>query len=154
MVELAVAGESQLVCDPREFARSGTSYTIDSLAELRNELGDQRSLCLVMGFDAVLKIPTWHRWEELLDYAHIVVIARPGWQLPETGPVATWLAEHRLEEPAALRNSTAGGILIEELRPLEISSTEIRKLLVDGRSVRYLLPEPVLEYIENNRLYQ
>jgi len=154
MVELAVAGELQLVCDPREFARSGTSYTIDSLAELRNELGDQRSLCLVMGFDAVLKIPTWHRWEELLDYAHIVVIARPGWQLPETGPVATWLAEHRLEEPAALRNSTAGGILIEELRPLEISSTEIRKLLVDGRSVRYLLPEPVLEYIENNRLYQ
>ncbi len=67
MVELAVAGEPRLVCDARELRRGGPSYTIDSLTELRAELGGSRGLCLVMGCDAVLDITTWHRWQELLD---------------------------------------------------------------------------------------
>ncbi len=154
MVELAVAGEPHLVCDSRELRRSGHSYTYDSLVELRSELGDGHSLCLVMGYDAVLKIDTWHRWQELLDQAHIVVLARPGWQLPGEGVVARWLAQHRAAGRGILRQAPAGGVLVEELRPLAISSTEIRELLAAGRSARYLLPEPVLDYIESNRLYQ
>lgn len=154
MVELAVAGEPKLACDPRELQRAGKSYTIDSLMELRRELGADRSLCLVMGCDAVLQITGWHRWQELLDWAHIVVIARPGWHLPDTGEVAQWLAGHRLAAADALRQRPAGGILVEELRPLAISSTEIRNLLAAGRSVRYLLPEPVLDYIKSYNLYQ
>ena len=154
MVKLAIADEPVLRCDTRELAREGISYTILSLEELRLELGDDHSLCLVMGCDALLKINSWHRWEELLSVAHIVVMARPGWHFPETGIVADWLAEHRTSDHRILRTEACGSVLIEELRPLAISSTEIRDLLHKGRSIRYLLPEPVLDYIETRQLYR
>jgi len=154
MVELAVAGEPRLVCDTRELRRPGRSYTIDSLMELRAELGAGPGLCMVMGCDAVLGITGWHRWRELLDWAHIVILARPGWALPQAGEVAGWLQDHRLEDRDTLADGPAGGIVIEELRPLDISSTEIRQLLAAGLSPRYLLPQSVLEYIETNELYR
>jgi nicotinate-nucleotide adenylyltransferase len=154
MVELAVAGEARLVCDARELKRAGKSYTIDSLIELRAELGSRTGLCLVMGCDAVLGITQWHRWQELLDWAHIVVIARPGWALPRSGAAAQWLNAHRVDDPQCLRQRPAGCITIEELRPLAISSTEIREILAAGRSARYLLPQSVLDYIEAHTLYR
>jgi nicotinate-nucleotide adenylyltransferase len=154
MVGLAVAGEPHLACDSRELQRSGKSYTIDSLMDIRRELDADQSLCLVMGCDAVLSIDTWHRWQELLDWVHIVVIARPGWHLPQAGVVAEWLESHRLASVDALRQRIAGGIIIEELRPLAISSTEIRDLLAAGQSARYLLPEAVLDYIKTHNLYR
>jgi len=154
MVERAVRDEPRLLCDRRELARNGPSFTVDSLADMRREFGAERSLSLIVGFDAVLKLDTWHRWQDLLDLAHLVVIARPGWELPRRGPLADWLNEHRTRDRSALNASACGGVLVEELRPLAISSTEIRELLAAGRSVRYLLPEPVLGYIETHHLYQ
>ena len=154
MVELAVEAEPHLACDRRELQRPGKSYTIDSLVELRDELGEENPLCLVMGCDAILGITGWHRWQELLDWAHIVVIARPGWRLPGSGEVARWMAHHRLSGSEQLRGSAAGGILVQELRPLAISSTEIRALLGERRSPRFLLPEAVLDYIQSRGLYQ
>jgi nicotinate-nucleotide adenylyltransferase len=154
MVALAVAGEPRLACDARELERPGKSYTIDSLIELRAEVGAQCGLCMVMGCDAVLEIMHWYRWRELLDWAHIVVIARPGWALPREGEVAQWLDSHHVADSSALRRQPAGCIAIEELRPLSISSTEIRELLAAGRSARYLLPEAVLDYIQTHRLYR
>ena len=153
MVELAVSGEPRLICDAREMQRPGKSYTIDSLIELRGELGAQQGLCMVLGCDAVQDIATWHRWQELLDWAHIVIIARPGWQLPRAGKLAQWLKAHQLESPELLRQRPCGGIVIEELRPLAISSTEIRDLLASGRSARYLMPQSVLDYIQTHTLY-
>jgi nicotinate-nucleotide adenylyltransferase len=154
MVELAVSNEPRLLCDTRELDREGISYTIDSLLALRQELGAGHSLSLVMGCDAVLKIPSWHRWQELLDVAHIVVIARPGWHFPATGEVANWLEANRATGAEVLHSAAAGSILVEELRPLAISSTEVRELLGCGQSVRYLLPEPVLDYIQQKQLYR
>jgi nicotinate-nucleotide adenylyltransferase len=154
MIELAVKGEPRLACDVRELQRPGKSYTIDSLIELRGELGAGTSLCMVMGCDAVLDIAKWHRWQELLDWAHIVVIARPGWELPLTGEVAQWLKDYRVEDPQSLRQWPAGYIAIEELRPLAISATEIRDILAAGTSARYLLPQSVLDYIQTNKLYR
>lgn len=154
MVELAVTGEPRLRCDARELQRSGKSYTIDSLIELRRELADDRSLNLVMGCDALLNISSWHRWSELLDWAHVIIIARPGWQLPGSGPVAEWVKAHALETATDITARAAGGILIRELRPLAISSTEIRAILAAGNSARYLMPEPVLDYIYSHNLYK
>jgi nicotinate-nucleotide adenylyltransferase len=107
-----------------------------------------------MGCDAVQNITTWHRWRELLDIAHIIVIARPGWILPEEGVVADWLEAHRCSAPTQLHEQPKGLVHIEQLRPLAISSTEIRSLLQLGHSVRYLLPEPVLDYIDQHGLYR
>lgn len=154
MVALAVEEEARLLCDTRELKRPGTSYMIDSLAELRSELGAEVGLCMVLGCDAVLGITRWHRWTELLDLAHIIIIARPGWALPDRGEVANWLQQHRLDNREALHQRPAGGIVIEELRPLAISSTEIRHLFEAGQSARYLLPQSVLTYIETHGLYR
>ena len=154
MVKLAVEGEPRLLCDDRELRRSGPSYTVDSLVELRGELGDECSLSLVMGCDALLAIDSWHRWEEILTWAHVVVIARPGWQLPESGTVAQWLRDYTVEKAAALYERAAGCVFIEQLRPLDISSTEIRSLFEVGKSARYLMPESVLSYIQEQGLYQ
>lgn len=153
MVQLAVTGEARLLCDMRELHRPGPSYSIDSLAELRVEFGVARSICMVLGCDALLGINRWHRWSDLLSLAHIVVIARPGWALPDEGVVAQWLQQHRLQDAAGLRRAPAGGILVTRLRPLSISSTEIRELLASGRSARYLMPQNVLDYIESHHLY-
>ncbi len=154
MVQLAVAEEPRLTCDSRELKRAGPSYTYDSLAELRAELGADRALCMVLGCDAVLDIDTWHRWTELLALAHIVVLARPGWELPSEGVVAGWLHDHALPDGAAIAARPCGGILVQELRPLDISSTEIRELLAAGSSIRYLTPQSVLEYIDAKQLYR
>ncbi|TGD74246.1 nicotinate-nucleotide adenylyltransferase [Mangrovimicrobium sediminis] len=153
MVELAVRDEPRLRCDTRELQRSGTSYTVLSLEELRAELGERRPLCLVMGGDAIAHIHSWHRWEAFLELAHIVVLARPGWHIPGAGEVADWLRDHRLADAGGLTRAPAGGILVEALRPLAISSTEIRAMLARGESPRYLLPEQVLDYIQEHKLY-
>lgn len=154
MVELSLRGEERLLCDRRELHREGPSWTVDSLAEMRGEYGEQRPLCLVVGCDALLGLPRWHRWQELLTLAHVVVIARPGWELPRRGKVADWLGHHRLVGPGALGQRPAGGVLVQELRPLPISSTEIRQLCAEGRSPRYLLPDAVLDYIVDRGLYR
>ncbi|TXS96596.1 nicotinate-nucleotide adenylyltransferase [Parahaliea maris] len=154
MAELAVAREPRLHCDRRELERDGPSYTVDTLCSLRDEFGASRPLCLVLGYDAVAGLDSWHRWQALLDYAHIVVMARPGWNWPVEGAVAEWLAAHRLEDAAGLRQRPAGGVLPVQLRPLAISSTDIRDQLAAGRSPRFLLPEPVLDYIEKHQLYR
>lgn len=153
MVELALRGEPRLYCDRRELQREGPSYTVDSLAELRRELGPERGLVMVLGYDAVAGLARWHRWRELLDYAHLVVIARPGWELPGEGEAAAWLRP-RMAERGALASAPSGAVLVEALRPLDISATEIRQMLAAGRSARYLLPEPVLDYIESQHLYR
>jgi nicotinate-nucleotide adenylyltransferase len=153
MLELAVCGESLVTCDRRELGRQGPSYTVDSLIELRRELGEGRSIILIMGCDALLAINEWHRWQELLDWAHVVVLARPGWQLPAHGPIKQWLQANRCGGPEGLRQRSAGSVLIQELRLLPISASEIRSIVAAGLSARFLLPESVLAYIGDHNLY-
>ncbi len=153
MVELAIEGEPRLSCDRRELLRDGPSYTVDSLRELRDELGAAVSLSLVMGYDALQGLARWHRWRELLDFAHVLVIARPGSTLPDRGEVADWLREHRAADQGEVTKLAHGKVWVEELRLLPISSTEIRGLLQSGQSARYLLPQTVLDYIHKHGLY-
>ena len=82
MVSLAIAGEPGLLCDRRELLREGPSYTVDSLQELRMQLGTEQSLYLIVGADALSAIDSWHRWQEIPALAHIVALARPGWGQP------------------------------------------------------------------------
>lgn len=77
MVRLATMAEPGFTVDDRELRRQGPSYSVDTLASLRGEFPG-RSLCLITGMDAFLGLPGWHRWDEILDFAHIVVAHRPG----------------------------------------------------------------------------
>jgi nicotinate-nucleotide adenylyltransferase len=157
MVEAAIAGETRLICDRRELARSGPSYTYDTLLELREELGPEQPLALLMGCDALLRLPQWHRWEELLSQTHLVVMARPGWEFPSAGPVAELLLAYEVDsaaQPSVLLQKPSGSVLSITLRPQHISSTAIRALLQSGKSARYLIPDAVLEYITEHHLYE
>lgn len=153
MVRLAAAEHTCLQCDDRELQRSGPSYTIDSLADIRAEEGTERSIILVMGADAVAALDGWHRWRELTGFSHILVIARPGWQLPREGIVADWLQQHLTRSLETLQHTSCGAVLVQELTPHNVSSTEIRRLIAAAESPRELVPEPVWQYIKKQGLY-
>ncbi|MEO7065870.1 MAG: nicotinate-nucleotide adenylyltransferase [Rhodanobacter sp.] len=139
MLRAALQGQSRLTVDTRELERSGPSYTVDTLRELRAEQG-QRSLILLMGADAFSHLASWHEWLGLLDVAHIGVLSRPGVSAILPAELEAEIADRRVTEPAALSNLAAGKVIQLAVTPLEISATRIRQLLADGRDPRYLLP--------------
>lgn len=153
MLELALADEPGLSIDTRELQRDQPSYSIDTLMALRAELGADTALSLIVGMDAFAQLHTWQRWQQLLDYAHIIVIARPGSQLPQTGAVADLLRARRADSPV-LKQQPCGRIVSIELTPLPISATAIRELICTGHSPRYLLPDAVWHYIREQQLYR
>ena len=153
MVALAIDGEPGLAVDDRELRRGGPSWTIDTLKEVRQELGADVSLSFCVGMDSLVNLASWHRWRELTDWAHLVVAARPGWQVPADGEVAEWLRTRHNTDPAALRQRSHGLVLVTELTLLPVAATGLRQRLRAGRSVRYLTPDSVVSYIEQHRLY-
>ena len=152
MVQLATRDEAAFVVDDRELQRTGPSYSIDTLVSLREEFPD-RSLCLITGMDAFLGLPTWHRWDEILDFAHIVVAHRPGWRAPDEGALGALLAEYRAEYEKDLREKLQGSIYVHAVTQLEIASTGIRKLVADGYDPRYLMPDSVRNAIIESSCY-
>ena len=150
---LQFAGEPGLLADDRELRRAGPSYSFDTLTEMRAELGEHCALTLIVGADAFAGLDTWHRWRELTDLAHIVVMARPDSALPETGPVAELLRQRRAA-PEQLSQRPCGAIVPVELTPLPVSATRIRGIVGAGRSPRYLVPDSVWTYIREQQLYR
>jgi len=158
MLRRAVAAQPGFIPDEREIRRSGPSYMVDTLTELRAELGEGRPLCLLMGMDAFLGLNGWHRWQEIPRLAHLVVSHRPGWS-PEHlddhgGPLAELAGGSLVSDPGALRDSPAGCVFMHPVTQLDISSTRIRSLIRQRRNPRYLLPEEVRAYIQEQRLYR
>lgn len=153
MVQLAIAACPELSFDDVELNNPDPSYSLHTLRELRTRLGQEPALCLAMGMDSLANLNTWHGWQGLLELAHIVVAARPGWELPSEGELADYIARHR-GRAADLRQSPAGRIVIEELAFLPVSATRIRAEIARGRSPQFLLPDSVWAYILRNNLYR
>jgi nicotinate-nucleotide adenylyltransferase len=159
MLELALTGYQGLEVDAREIRRAGPSYTVLTLEELRRE-APARPHALILGADAFRGLPTWHRWRELFDLAHLVVVARPGTALavalaPSLG--TEW--RNRLQaDPRALSQSPSGAIVTLPITSHDISASAIRTQLARGGAgvdaVRGLLPPAVLAYIDRNELYR
>jgi nicotinate-nucleotide adenylyltransferase len=142
LVRAALVGQQRLALDTRELGREGPSYTIDTLIELREEIGAERSLVLLVGADAFVGLASWHRWRELFDYAHVGVLTRPGHDagaLPTE--LRTKIASRRCTDAASLRESAAGRVLPIPVTPLEISASQVRALLAAGREPRWLVPD-------------
>jgi nicotinate-nucleotide adenylyltransferase len=157
MVRLAIADQPAFVLDEREVNRTTPCYTVDTLRELRAELGATQPLCLLMGGDAFLQLHTWHEWEQLFELAHIVVGYRPGFTLEERIHGAPeQLRGHyqqRLCTVSALPQQPSGGVVELAIPKLEISATLIRSRVAENRSIRYLLPNQVAGYIHQHHLY-
>lgn len=156
MVRLAVADNPRFEIDAAEVEAETPSYTVVTLERLRTLFGADRPLVLLLGTDAFSALPTWHRWSELLELAHVAVAHRAGApphpdQLPAE-LVREFVARHA-DDPAALRRAPAGRVVAFPMTPLAISATDIRRMRAEGRSVRYLLPPAVLDYIDRNGLY-
>ena len=157
MTRLATAGNPRFVTDDRECRRTGNSYTVDTLHELRAELGAERPLVLLMGVDAFNLLTTWSRWEQLFELAHIAVAHRPGFtfDLEKLPPALAVQVKDRLsDDPARVAVARAGTVVPVDVPALDISATGIRTLLAGGHSARYLLPDEVLDYIGSNHLYK
>lgn len=153
LVRAAIEGEPRFVTDDRELTRAGPSYTVETLASLRAEL-PTRALCLLVGMDAFLGLPTWHRWTELTRYAHVVVAHRPGWTPPREGPLGELLAARGTENATLLRDPAGGRVVVTPVTQLDISSTQLRETLARGADPRYLVPDRVREIMLRTSCYR
>jgi nicotinate-nucleotide adenylyltransferase len=156
MVQLAIQNNPLFKLDTRELERTGASYTIDTLISLQEELGGSAALCLMMGSDAFVHLNTWHRWQALIDYCHIILVQRPASaaqpQLAEE--LSLLLHDHYTENISDLSTESAGFIHMQKVTALDISATNIRESFKTGDSPRYLMPDNVLEYIKTQGLYK
>ncbi|HEY8585378.1 MAG TPA: nicotinate-nucleotide adenylyltransferase [Rhodanobacter sp.] len=139
MLQAALRGQSRLLLDTRELERSGPSYTVDTLREMRAEQAG-RPLVLLIGADAFAQLPSWHCWRELFELAHVGVLSRPGVSANVPEELAREVAGRYVTDAAALRELPAGKVIRLAVTPLEVSATRIRQLLAAGRDPRYLLP--------------
>lgn len=157
MVLRLTAKNPRFFVDPAEVEAARASYTVETLERLRGEFGHQQSLVLLVGADAFAGLFTWHRWRELFSLAHIAVSHRPGFPVERASlpdELASEFADRRAENPQVLATTGAGQIVTFAMTQLAISATQIRHLLANGKSARYLLPDAVLDYIQHHQLYR
>lgn len=153
MLQLALQDYPPLAVDSRELDRPPPSYTIDTLKELRQLHGPTQPLAFIMGMDSFLALPHWHQWQHLTDYAHLIVVTRPGY-MPDFAPeLQEWTNKHRCNELQMLQYKVGGCIHFVTTRPYAISSSEIRARLPDDKTAILMLPPAVADYIYHHHLY-
>ncbi len=150
MLQAAVKGLPGFSIDTQELERNGKSYTVETLRSLRKEVGET-PICLLIGSDAFQQFHNWHKPDEILQLAHLIVMQRP--DDSEINPVS--LTKDKItQSPKLLNTSPGGSILFQPVTQLDISSTSIRALIRNHQSPRYLLPDDVLEIIQTDQLYK
>ncbi|WP_110687522.1 nicotinate-nucleotide adenylyltransferase [Salinicola aestuarinus] len=143
-----------LVADDREIRRSGHSYSVDTLASLRERYGEEARLVMAVGHDAFLGLPSWHEKERLFSLAHVVVLDRPDHEAALPPELADLIAGREVTDRDALMAAPAGRLLRLKLPSrMAISATELRSRVGEGKSIRYLVPPAVERYIAEQALY-
>jgi nicotinate-nucleotide adenylyltransferase len=154
MVRLATASNPAFEVLDLELRRDGPSYTVDTLRTLRAQYREAR-LWLVVGTDTFEEIGSWHEPEALFELANLAVVPRPGereapleQRLPERLMAPFRIGPQGLEHPSGhhVREIAVSG--------LAISASDLRQRITRGASIRYLVPEPVIDYIQKHRLYR
>lgn len=157
MLALAVNGLRSTIVDLREIERQGPSYTYDTLRELQREHHDASSadllLYLVVGGDAFTQLNTWHKWRDILALANVIVLTRPGHDLPRGGVMAAVLNERLVEDREDFLSCESGAIYSIALKQWSISATQIRESISRGILPVKLMPKVVAEYIREHDLY-
>jgi nicotinate-nucleotide adenylyltransferase len=153
MLRLAVAGHVDISVDDREVRREGHSYMFDTLSEIRTEIGES-PLMLIIGQDAANLLDQWHRWRELFELAHLVIMRRPETAGRYSVPLSREITSRQTDGHEALLGRPYGHVLPLNVTQLAISSTDIRRQVGAGLTPRFLLPDPVIEYIDTHQLYR
>ena len=131
MTFLATQSNEKFQVSPMEILRDGLSYTLDTMNQLEKKFGADTELFFIIGADSMADLPKWHKSKELVSKVHFIATTRPG-------------VEVNLDEVKKFFG-VAG---------LEISSTDIRERVKNGKSIKYLVPEVVEEYIFKENLYK
>jgi nicotinate-nucleotide adenylyltransferase len=139
MTVIATSSNPRFTVSRVDIEREGPTYTADTLRALRDEYGKETDLFFVTGADAVLEIFQWKDPKEILELAHVIAATRPGYDI----------ARFEAEAPTSHPN-----ISVMDVPALAISSTDIRRRVQEGSSIRYLVPEAVQTYIEKWELYR
>lgn len=144
MLRLAVGGNAYFAVDERELKRGGTSYTVDTLRELKAEIPDAE-LIFLMGADSLAELHTWREPHSICQLAFVAIIGRGGEMEPDLQQLARYL-------PAESREPLTDHLVT--MPQLEISSTDIRRRIATGQSIRYLVPAAVEAYVRQHAVYQ
>ena len=155
MLKLGIGEQAQrLLADDIELCREGPSYTIDTLREIRQQIGSQTPLFLCVGMDVLTTLDSWQDWQQLTDYCHLIVSSRPGYQIPKSGPLADWIRQRLCDDLHELKQSSTGRLHLCNLTMLAISSTAIRNKVSAGEKIDYLTPAAVVNCIQQQHLYE
>lgn len=152
MLRAALAGEAGVVADDRELRQPGPSYTVDTLRRWRAEIGPDAPLAVMLGTDAFAGLDQWSRWEDIPELAHIIVVERPGYAVPNNSGAGRLMAERAVAREA-LWSRSCGCIWKTRLSRLDIAATDIRDRIGQGLSPRFLVPDAVWHYIREEGLY-
>jgi nicotinate-nucleotide adenylyltransferase len=137
LLRAALVGQDRLTLDTRELDRDGPSYTVDTLASLRAEIGPERPLVLLVGADAFAGLASWHLWQDLFRLAHIGVLTRPGGHHALSAELAGFVEGRRTPR----LHGPAGQVIDIAITPLDIAATAIREAFAAGNEPRFLMPE-------------
>ncbi len=154
MLALAIKNQPGLKVDTRELDRYDVdkipSYMVDTLESLRQEFPTE-PLLLFIGTDAFKYLTGWHQWQRLFDYAHIVVMTRPGFEIDV---LDDFFKARLTQEINSLSQTVAGKLYFSQVTQLDISATAIRGIIADKQNPVFLLPDAVIEYIKQHKLYE
>lgn len=159
MLSLAVDGNPHFEVSPVELDRGGKSYSVDTVAHFHGIYGPESSIYFIVGIDAFVELPTWHDVPQLFSLCKFIVVTRPGTNMTESalsflndfGKIRVGRVDRK--ETLDLSEEDIGVYLVESIR-VEVSSSDIRASVKAERSIRYLVPQKVEEYINQNNLFK
>jgi nicotinate-nucleotide adenylyltransferase len=168
MTMLGTITHPHFVVSSVEIDRPGASYTVDTVAQLKHMYEEPKAIYFIVGIDAFLEIASWRQPDVLLGSCHTIVTSRPRYHLHELAPSTLrqvsamhphltfepLVGKGQLDSPGFQLRDTPYQIYLQEVLGLDISSTDIRRRVKTGRSIRYLLPDSVEAYIRKYQLYR
>jgi len=153
MLKLAIADNRVFAIDEQELHRPQPSYTIDTLRTLRTQFGAQQSLAFILGMDSFLSLPKWRDWQQLTDFAHLIVVTRPDYDAQFGTELQAWVNNRRCNDRLLLEYQPHGLVYFVTTAPHTVSSTDIRARFALGQTIHPLLPPIVAAYIYQHHLY-
>lgn len=155
MLQRAIEGVKGFVADAREIERDGPSYMVDTLRSLQNDLPGE-PMCLILGMDAFAAFDSWHQWNDILALCNLLVMHRPEFdplKVIESPILKQLVSESQVQEQSAFCQLYPGKLILQPVTQLNISSTRIREIVKNKHQLRYLLPDSVIDVIEQQGIY-
>lgn len=153
MIKLAIAHHKNFVVNDSEIFQDKPSYTINTLKTLKQQLTG-KTLCFILATDAFLKFNEWKDWRSILNYCHLIIAPRPDFPMPDESWSTNLLKDHQVSSVSQLSEKESGYILVQDISKSRVSATKIRKSIALGHYPKDMLPQPVIDYIQQHHLYQ